>query len=174
MEAIEAGKSIDKVMVRRDLGGDLAKELLTLIREREIPMQRVPQDRLNRITMKNHQGVIAQVSPVTYQRLENVLPMLYDDGKVPFIVVLDGITDTRNFGAIARTAECAGVDAVVIPERNSASVTSDAVKTSAGALFHLPVCRERSVADAIRTLRENGVMVVGATEKARCHIPTST
>ncbi len=165
MEAIEAGKSIDKVMVRRDLGGDLAKELLTLIREREIPMQRVPQDRLNRITMKNHQGVIAQVSPVTYQRLENVLPMLYDDGKVPFIVVLDGITDTRNFGAIARTAECAGVDAVVIPERNSASVTSDAVKTSAGALFHLPVCRERSVADAIRTLRENGVMVVGATEK---------
>ena len=165
IEAIESGKSIDKVLIRKDLGGDLARELFAKIKEYGVLTQRVPAERLNRITMKNHQGVVAMVSPVTYHRLENLLPSLYEEGANPFLIVLDGLTDTRNFGAIGRTADCSGVDGIVIPERNSVSVTSDAVKTSAGALFYVPVCRERDLVSAVRMLRDSGVKVVGATEK---------
>lgn len=165
LEAIEAGKSIDKVLIRRDIGGDLAKELLEKVREYDIVMQRVPLEKLNRITMKNHQGAIAILSPVGYNRLDNLIPQLYEEGKTPLAVVLDGVTDARNFGAIARTADCAGVDFIVIPERNSASVTSDAVKASAGALFYVPVCRERDTLAAVKKLKENGYQIVGASEK---------
>lgn len=165
IEAIESGKAIDKVLVRRDLGGDLARELFAVVKEYGVLTQRVPQDRLNRITMKNHQGVIALVSPVTYHRLDNLLPSLYEEGRNPFVIALDGLTDTRNFGAIGRTADCSGVDGIVIPERNSVSVTPDAVKTSAGGLFYVPVCRERDMVTAVRMLRDSGVKVVGATEK---------
>lgn len=165
IEAIESGKSIDKVLVRKDLGGDLAKELFTVIKEYGVLMQRVPQERLNRFTMKNHQGVVAMISPVVYHKLENLLPQLYEEGKNPFLLVLDGLTDTRNFGAIGRTADCAGVQGIVIPERNSVSVTPDAVKTSAGGLFYVPVCRERDIISAVRFLKDSGVKVVGASEK---------
>lgn len=165
MEAIEAGKSIDKVLLRRDLGGELAKELLDKTKEYDIVVQRVPAEKLNRITMKNHQGAIAILSPVGYHRLDNLIPALYEEGRTPLLLLLDGVTDARNFGAIARTAECAGVDAVVIPERGSASVTSDAVKASAGALFYVPVCRERDILTAVRKLKENGYLIVGASEK---------
>lgn len=168
IEAIESGKSIDKVLVRKDLGGELAHELLAKIKEYGVLMQRVPQERLNRITMKNHQGVIAMISPVTYHKLENLLPSLYEEGKTPFIVLLDGLTDTRNFGAIGRTCDCAGVDGIVIPERNSVSVTPDAVKTSAGGLFYVPVCRERDIVSAVKLLKESGVKVVAASEKGAC------
>lgn len=165
IEAIEAGKTVDRVLMRRDLGGELAKELLEKIREYDVPLQRVPLEKLNRITMKNHQGAVAMLSPVEYYRLDRIIPQLYEEGKTPMIVVLDGVTDARNFGAIARTCDCAGVDAIVIPERGSASATSDAVKASAGALFYVPVCREKSVASAVRQLRENGYHIVGASEK---------
>lgn len=165
LEAIEAGKSIDKVLIRRDLGGELAKELLEKVKEYDIVTQRVPMEKLNRITMKNHQGAIAILSPVGYSRLDTIIPALYEEGQTPLAVVLDGVTDARNFGAIARTADCAGVDFIVIPERNSASVTSDAVKASAGALFYVPVCRERDTLTAVRKLKENGYLIVGASEK---------
>ncbi len=165
LEAIESGKTIDKVLIRRDLGGELAKELLDKVREYDIVVQHVPLERLNRITMKNHQGAIAQLSPVGYHRLDNIIPQLYEDGKIPFALVLDGVTDARNFGAIARSADCAGVDFIVVPERGSASVTSDAVKASAGALFYVPVCRERDTLTAVKKLKENGYLVVGASEK---------
>lgn len=165
IEAIESGKSIDKVLVKRDLSGDLSKELLAKIREYGVVMQKVPQEKLNRITMKNHQGAIAILSPVSYQKLENLVPLFYEEGRNPFIIVLDGITDTRNFGAIGRTADCAGVDAIVIPERNSVSVTPDAMKTSAGGLLYVPVCREKSTLEAVKLLKANGYRVVGATEK---------
>lgn len=165
IEAIESGKSIDKVLVRKDLSGELAHELLAKVKEYGVLMQRVPQERLNRITMKNHQGVIAMISPVTYHKLENLLPSLYEEGRTPFIVLLDGLTDTRNFGAIGRTCDCAVVDGIVIPERNSVSVTPDAVKTSAGGLFYVPVCRERDIISAVRFLKESGVKVVAASEK---------
>lgn len=166
IEAIESGKSIDKVLLRRDIDSDLSRELLAKIKEYGVLTQRVPQERLNRITMKNHQGAIALISPITYHRLENLLPSLYEEGQNPFMLVLDGLTDTRNFGAIGRTADCSGVNGIVIPERNSVSVTPDAVKTSAGGLFYVPVCRERDTLAAVKLLKESGVKVVAASEKA--------
>ncbi len=165
IEAIEAGKNIDKVLIRKDLTGDLAKELMAKVKEYNIVSQRVPADKLNRITMKNHQGAIALLSPIEYNRLDVIVPELYEEGRVGMMIVLDGITDTRNFGAIGRTADCAGVDAIVIPEKNSASVTPDAVKTSAGGLFYVPVCREKDVLGAVRFLKDNGYKIVGASEK---------
>ena len=114
IEAIQADKEVDKILVKRDLQGDLSKELFEVLRGREIPVQRVPAERLDRLTRKNHQGVIAFMSAVTYQSLEDIIPFVYEQGKDPFIVLLDGVTDVRNFGAIARTCECAGVDAIVM------------------------------------------------------------
>jgi 23S rRNA (guanosine2251-2'-O)-methyltransferase len=166
MEAVQSGKEIDKLLVKKDLQGESVKELLTLLKERGIRYQRVPPEGLNRITRKNHQGVIAYVSAVTYHRLEDLVPSLFEQGKDPFLVLLDGITDVRNFGAIARTCECAGVDALVIPSKESVTVNADAMKTSAGALNLLPVCREHSIRGAIRYLRDCGVKVVAASEKA--------
>ncbi len=165
LEALEAGKEIDKVLVKKDLQGDLAKELFAALKGTDIPTQRVPVERLNRITRKNHQGVIAFISAVSYQKAENLVPMLFEDGKNPFFLALDGITDVRNFGAIARTCECAAVDAILIPTTNSVSVNADAVKTSAGALHKLPVCRERNLTDTLRYLKECGFRLIAATEK---------
>lgn len=164
-EAIESGKSIDKILIRKEIGGEQGKELLALAREYGVLVQQVPVEKLNRITMKNHQGVIALMSPVHYHKLDNLLPGLYEEGKTPLLMCLDGVTDTRNFGAIGRTADCAGFDGIVIPERNSASVTPDAMKTSAGGLLYIPVCRERDMLTAVRLLRDSGVKIVGATEK---------
>lgn len=166
IEAIEAGKEIDKIFIKKDLQGELAQELFDKMKEYRIPAQRVPVERINRITRKNHQGVVALLSAVTYHRLDMLVPQLYEEGILPFMVLLDGITDVRNFGAIARTCECAGVDAIVIPEHGSVTVGADAVKTSAGALHHLPVCRERNILGAVRFLKDNGYRIVAASEKA--------
>ncbi|MBD5198257.1 MAG: 23S rRNA (guanosine(2251)-2'-O)-methyltransferase RlmB [Bacteroidales bacterium] len=166
MEAVEAGREIDKVLLRKDLAGPLASELIAVLRNHKIVTQRVPEERINRITRKNHQGVVAFLSAVSYHSLNHIVPELYEEGITPFIVVLDGITDVRNFGAIARTCECAGVNAIVIPERGSVSVGADAVKTSAGALMTLPVCRERNLSGAVKFLKECGYTIVAATEKS--------
>ena len=166
IEAIQADKEIDKILIRRDLQGELAKELFDVLHGTAIQVQRVPQERLDRYTRKNHQGVIAFISAVTYQKLEDIVPFVYEQGRDPFIVLLDGVTDVRNFGAIARTCECAGVDAIVIPAKGSVSVNADAIKTSAGALHVLPVCKEKSINQAIRFLQQSGVKVYAASEKA--------
>lgn len=166
IEAAEAGKDIDKVLVKRELSGELFKELQEVLRRYEIPMQKVPLERIDRVTRKNHQGVVAFTSAVTYQKLDQIVPFLYEQGKTPLIVVLDGITDVRNFGAIARTCEVAGVDAIVIPARGSVSVNGDAIKTSAGALHSIPVCRENNLKEAVVFLRNSGIKVVAASEKA--------
>lgn len=166
LEAIEASKSIDKILIKREINGELVKEVLQKAREYDIPVQRVPNEKLNRITMKNHQGVIAIMCPVRYYNLENLIAGLYEEGKTPMGVMLDGVTDARNLGAIARSAECAGADFIIIPERGSASVTSDTVRASAGALFHIPVCREKELTKTIDTLHGNGFKVVGASEKS--------
>lgn len=166
MEAIEAGKEIDKIFIAKDLQGELASELVSLAKANRVVMQRVPVERINRITRKNHQGVLAMMSAITYHRLDHLVPELYEAGILPFIVLLDGVTDVRNFGAIARTCECAGADAIVIPEHGSVSVGGDAIKTSAGALHHIPVCRVPSIAWAAKFLRENGYNVVAVTEKS--------
>jgi len=165
IEAIDAGKEIDKIFIKKDLHGELIADLMNRIRQMRIPTQRVPIERINRITRKNHQGVVAMLSAVTYHRLDHLVPALYEDGVLPFMVLLDGITDVRNFGAIARTCECAGVDAIIIPEHGSVSVGGDAIKTSAGALHRIPVCRERSMPNAIKFLHDNGYKVVAASEK---------
>jgi 23S rRNA (guanosine2251-2'-O)-methyltransferase len=165
IEAIEAGKEIDKIFMKKDLQGELASELLEIARQNRLVVQRVPIERINRITRKNHQGVLAMLSAVTYHRLENLVPQIYEEGRLPFLVVLDGITDVRNFGAISRTAECCGADGIVIPERGSVGVGADAVKTSAGALHYLPVCRERSLINAVKFLKDNGFKIVAASEK---------
>ena len=166
MEAVAAGKDVDKIWIRKNLENNLARELFEQLKGTNIPVQRVPQEKLNHITTKNHQGVIAFVSPVTYQRLEQMVPLWYEAGKQPLVVVLDSVTDVRNFGAIARTCACADVDAIVLPMNNSVTVNADAVKTSAGALHALPVCRENSLRDALRYLKDSGFHLIAATEKA--------
>lgn len=166
IEAIEAGRDIDKIFVSKELHSDVARELLDKAREMHVLVQRVPPEKIQRITRKQTQGVLAILSAVTYHRLDHLVPELYEAGLMPFVLILDGITDVRNFGAIARTAECAGVDAIVIPQHGSVSVGGDAVKTSAGALLHIPVCRERSVRGAVQFLKDNGYRVVAVSEKA--------
>lgn len=166
IEAIQAGKEIDKILIRRDMTSDLSRELFTALGGLEVPVQKVPLEKLNRITMKNHQGVIAFISPVAYQRIEDIIPTLYEEGRMPFIVVLDGVTDVRNFGAIARTCECAGVDAIVVPLKGGAALNGDAVKTSAGALLKIPVCREHNLTNALKYISSCGIKIVAATEKA--------
>ena len=166
IEAVQAGKEIDKVLMRRDMTSELTRELFSVLNGIEVPVQKVPIEKLNKITMKNHQGVIAFISPVTYQRIEDLIPTIYEEGRMPFIVVLDGITDVRNFGAIARTCECAGVDAIVVPLKGGAALNGDAVKTSAGALLSIPVCREANLGNAIKYLSNSGLRIVAASEKS--------
>ena len=166
IEAIQAGKEIDKILIRRDMTNELSRELLAALQGIEVPVQKVPIEKLNKITMKNHQGIIAFISPVAYQRIEDIIPGIYEEGRMPFIVVLDGVTDVRNFGAIARTCECAGVDAIVVPLKGGSALNGDAVKTSAGALMKIPVCREQSLTNALKFIQSSGIKLIAATEKS--------
>lgn len=164
-EAIAAGQDIDRIFLKRDANSTLFNELKILLGNQNIPIKRVPLEKLNRLTKKNHQGVIAFKAVTTYYTLEQIIPHVYEQGRDPLLVILDGITDVRNFGAIARSCECMGVDAIVVFEQNSVSVTADAVKTSAGALARIPVCRELKIESAMEYLHSCGVSIVGATEK---------
>lgn len=166
IEAINSGKEIDKVLLKKGEGGDLFREAFDLIRLHKIPFQFVPLEKLNRITRKNHQGVIAFVSPVTFYDVENFLPTVFEEGKNPLVLVLDQVTDVRNFGAIVRTAECAGVHAILIPDKGAARINADAVKTSAGALHYVPVCRTFDLAKSVLFLQQSGLKVIAATEKS--------
>lgn len=169
IEAIKADKQINKILVQKGLNNDLYKELLPLLRPFQKIIQSVPGEKLNRVTRKNHQGVICFISPVHYFKLEDILPGIYEQGKVPAILILDRVTDVRNFGAIARTAECNGFDAIVIPRKGSAQITADAIKTSAGALHKIPVCREPYLDRVIEYLQDYGVKVVACSEKTENH-----
>jgi len=170
IEAIDAGKTLDKVLLRRDMSSALARELLAKLTtsdgERQTNIQRVPVEKLNQFTDKNHQGVIAFLSPIDFYRIEDLIPTLYEQGKTPLVMVLDNVTDVRNFGAIARTCVCAGVDALVIGTRGSVSINGDAIKTSAGALHSLPVCKVDNMPNALQFMRESGLNIVAATEHA--------
>jgi 23S rRNA (guanosine2251-2'-O)-methyltransferase len=165
-EAVSAGKDIDKVLVKRGTGSDLLRNLMGELNHRDIPIQQVPIEKLNRVTRKNHQGVIAWLSQITYHDITSILPTIFESGEEPLIMILDGVSDVRNFGAIARTAECAGVHAILIPSSGSAAINPDAIKTSAGALHRIPVCREKNFIGAVRYLRESGLRIFAATEKA--------
>lgn len=167
MEAIRAGKQIEKIMIQSGLTNDLIKELIYTAKENQVAYTFVPAEKLKRMSAKNHQGVICLLSSVTYVPLQNVIDKAYQEGREPLLIILDRVTDVRNFGAIARTAECAGVDAIIIPEKGSAPITSDAMKTSAGALNYLSVCREKEIKKTIKFLHDNGIKVIACTEKTQ-------
>lgn len=165
MEALRAGKEIDRLFVQTGLKNELFGELMSLLKKHNVSFQYVPVEKLNRLTSKNHQGVVGYVSSITYQKIQDVLPLIFEAGKTPLLLILDRITDVRNFGAIARTAECSGVHAIIIPTRGAAQINSDAMKTSTGALHTIPVCREENLKEVIDFLRESGLQVIACTEK---------
>ncbi|MEO8470972.1 MAG: 23S rRNA (guanosine(2251)-2'-O)-methyltransferase RlmB [Chryseolinea sp.] len=165
IEAILAGKDIDKVMVQTGLSNDLSKELISVAHNNNVQIQFVPAEKLKRLSSRNHQGVICLLSPVTFASVDNLIFKAYQDGREPFFLILDRITDVRNFGAIVRTGECAGLDAIIIPEKGSAPISGDAMKTSAGALNHLPICREKDLKKTMKLLRDNGIRIIACTEK---------
>ncbi|WP_319501606.1 23S rRNA (guanosine(2251)-2'-O)-methyltransferase RlmB [uncultured Draconibacterium sp.] len=165
IEAIKKGKTIDRILIKKGLRNELISELQELIKESDISVQYVPIEKINRITRKNHQGVLAFVSPIEFDNIETVIPGIYEEGKTPLLLVLDQITDVRNFGAIARSAECAGVQAIIIPEKGMARIGADAVKTSAGAIHNIPICRTNNLYHTVRFLKDSGIKIVAATEK---------
>ncbi|MEX0987565.1 MAG: 23S rRNA (guanosine(2251)-2'-O)-methyltransferase RlmB [Bacteroidales bacterium] len=166
-EALEAGRELEKVLIKSSRGtSDSFSELRSRLIDGKIPFQHVPMEKLNSITRKNHQGVIAYISEITYGEIEFILPQVFEKGKTPLILVLDQISDVRNFGAIARTAACAGVDAIVIPHKGGARITSEAIKTSAGALHSIPVCRHPDLRVLLEYLKNSGLQVIAASEKA--------
>jgi 23S rRNA (guanosine2251-2'-O)-methyltransferase len=164
IEAIKSGKEIEKLLIQKGLRGEGFHQLHSFIREFDIPFQFVPIEKLNRTTRQNHQGIIAYLSEITYQKLDYIIPFIYEQGKSPLILVLDRITDVRNLGAIARTAECAGVDGLLLPAKGSAQVNADTVKTSAGALYKLPVCRCPNLKDSIQYMKNSGLKIFGSEE----------
>ena len=165
LEALEAGKTLDKVFVQKGLQGDLIRELRNKLLKTDVQVQYVPVEKLNRITRKNHQGVVAYLSLIPYQEISIILPGIFEQGKVPLILILDRISDVRNFGAIARTAECAGVHAIIIPLKGAAQINEDAIKTSAGALHRIPVCKSSNLWNDLVFLKESGLQIISASEK---------
>lgn len=166
IEAIRAERPINKIFIQKGMNKELFYELKEELANKKYNLQFVPIHKLNRLTRKNHQGVIAQISPVSYYDLSPIIVKLFEEGTIPLVLILDRLTDVRNFGAIARTAECHGVHAIVIPEKDSVTVTADAVKTSAGALNTIPVCKVNDLSSAIHELKEFGLQIVAATEKS--------
>ncbi len=166
MEAVEAGKELDRVLLQKGQRNELTQELTSLLKSHGIPFNTVPPEKLNRVTRKNHQGVIAFLSAVTYASLDHIISQAYAEARDPLLLLLDRVTDVRNFGAIARSAECLGADALVIPTQGSARISGDAVKASAGALLHIPVCREDYLKRTMSYLRSNGIRIIACTEKA--------
>ncbi len=165
-EALRSGKPIDKVLLKQGFRNDVIPGLFPTLKDQNIPFQYVPLEKLNRMTVKNHQGIIALISEIEYTELEKLVPMIFEQGKSPALVILDGITDVRNLGAIARSAECAGLHGMIIPSKGSAQINSDAIKTSAGALNSLPVCRVNNLPDTVKYLKDSGFQIAAATEKA--------
>ena len=165
LEALQEGKTIDQIFIKKQSDNEQIREVIYLARKRNVTVKSVPIEKLNRITRKAHQGIVAFVSPIEFQDIERIVHSLYEEGKVPFLVILDEICDVRNFGAITRTCECMGVDAIIIPQKGAAQIGADAVKTSAGALFKIPICKVSSLKNTITFLQESGIQVICAAEK---------
>ncbi|WP_461533019.1 23S rRNA (guanosine(2251)-2'-O)-methyltransferase RlmB [Sinomicrobium sp.] len=170
IEAVNAGKSIDKVFLQKGLRGPLFTELETLLRREQINMSFVPVEKLNRFGNKNHQGVVAHISPVEFYELENLVLQTIESGDTPLFLLLDQVSDVRNFGAIIRTAECTGVHGIIVPNKGGAPVTADTVKTSAGAVFNVPLCKVSHIKDAVYYLQASGIQVIAATEKTETSV----
>lgn len=169
IEALKAGQHLERVFIQKTLKGDLYRELMLELHQTSTPISKVPVERINRFTKKNHQGVVGLVSPIQYHSLHHLIPELFEKGENPLLLILDEITDVRNFGAIARTAECLGVHGIVIPTKGAAQVNEDAVKTSAGAFNYLPICRESDLEKSAEFLKNSGISLVACTEKGRKH-----
>ena len=165
IEVIKSGKTIDKLFIQKGLHNESFATLWKLVRENRINYKHVPVEKMNRLTKKNHQGVFAFISPIDFYNIEDIIPNLYEEGKSPLILILDRITDVRNFGAIARTAECSNVDCIIVPEQNSAAINSDAMKTSSGALNNIKICRTWNLKMTLQMLKDSGIQIVSCTEK---------
>ena len=165
IEAINSGKTVDKIFVQKGLKGELFLELEVLLRKEGINTSYVPVEKLNRLTKNNHQGVVAQISPIEFYNLDNLVLNVIESGKTPLFLLLDQISDVRNFGAIIRTAECTGVNGIIIQKKGGAPVNGDTIKTSAGAVFNVPICKVDHIKDAMFYLQASGIKVIAATEK---------
>ncbi len=170
IEALKSGKEIDKVLVKKGLSGSLAGELFVELRKKKIKVQHVPVEKIEKIAKANNQGVVAYISPMRYHDLETTIEEVIGKKQLPLLLLLDGVTDVRNFGAISRTAECMGVNAIVIPVNNSVRISEDAIKTSAGALYNIPVCRVENIVDAVLLMQQFGLNVIAASEKANKYL----
>ncbi|MFD2516165.1 23S rRNA (guanosine(2251)-2'-O)-methyltransferase RlmB [Pontibacter locisalis] len=165
LEAMLAGKTLEKIFLQRGARNPTTDEIMAEAKRHDVPVASVPIEKLNKLTRKNHQGAVAFISPITYSPLDEIVTSLFEQGKNPLLLILDRVTDVRNFGSIARNAECMGVDAIIIPSRGGAQINADAMKTSAGALNLVPVCREPNLKDTIDYLKDYGVQVIACTEK---------
>ena len=166
IEALKAGKEFNKILFDKSVRNEFSQEIKHLANELEVQIQYVPLQKLNQITRKNHQGFIAFISPITYHKIDGIIPQIYEKGETPLLMILDRITDVRNFGAIARSCECMGAHAIIIPSRGSALITSDAIKTSAGALNSIPICKEDNLKNTLQLLSDSGIQIVACTEKS--------
>jgi len=164
-EAINSGKTVDKIFIQKGLRGDLFQELESLLRKEEVNTSYVPVEKLNKLSNKNHQGVVALISPIEFYDLDNLVLNVIESGKTPLFLLLDQLSDVRNFGAIIRTAECTGVNGIIIQKKGGAPVNADTVKTSAGAVFKVPICKVDHIKDAMFHLQASGIKVIAATEK---------
>ncbi|MDR6967880.1 23S rRNA (guanosine2251-2'-O)-methyltransferase [Flavobacterium arsenatis] len=165
IEAIQAGKEVDKVFLQKDAQGELMKDLMKVMKRNNVNFSYVPVEKLNRLTPNNHQGAVATIAPISFQNLETLVEQVLESGKTPLFLILDQISDARNFGAIIRTAECTGVNGIIVQKAGSAPVNGDTVKTSAGAVFNVPICKVEHIKDAIFFLQGSGIKTVAATEK---------
>ena len=165
LEAIEANKSLEKIFLQKGLKGDLYFKLENKIKEKNLSFSYVPVEKLNRLTINNHQGVVATISPISFFDLDELVTTVKNNKQNPIFIVLDQLSDVRNFGAIIRTAECTGVDGIIIPKSGSAPINGDTIKTSAGAVFNIPICKVDHIKDAIYYFNTSGIITVAATEK---------
>lgn len=170
LEAIRNKKEIDKVFIQKEAQGDLMKELMKAMKQANVNFSYVPVEKLNRLTSQNHQGAVATISPVKFYDMETLISQVAESGKMPLFLILDQLSDARNFGAIIRTAECTGVNGIIVQKAGSAPVNGDTVKTSAGAVFNVPICKVEHIKDAIFYLQGSGVKTVAATEKTDANI----
>ena len=165
IEAIKSGENIDKIFLQKGLRGELFTELEQLLKKERLNSSYVPVEKLNRLSKKNHQGVIAQIAPISFYDIEDLVMNVIESGKTPLFLLLDQLSDVRNFGAIVRTAECTGVSGIIIQKKGGAPVNGDAIKTSAGALFKMPICKVDHIKDAVFYMQASGIKVIAATEK---------
>lgn len=166
IEAIDSGKNIDKIYLQKGLHGVNYKHILSKIKKHKIPFQFVPREKLRNLTLKNHQGIFAFISPIKFHNINDLIPIIYEKGKNPFLLVIDRITDVRNFGSIVRTAECGGVDSVIFPSKGSTHPNSDAIKASSGGILNIPLCKELDLYKSLIILKNYGIQIIAATEKS--------